>query len=313
MAQRIAMHSPERWQGSLPAAYAGPQSAPGPRSNVGAADHYRASTSMATHIASPPLLPHPTSSLSPQQHYQQPAPPRYPNSAPTGASSYSAAAHAPAAGNHPLYMPARSAPHPDSALPHEAIPAAAVAMGVNDADIAMPNDTDEKILRRKRNAQSASRLRERRKQREADLEEAVAKLEAKIAELKKELAYEKQRAKERLRPGEMPDLSAAEPSDAESTAKSMSGAVAVGNKRLRGLCESPSASNASCRRAVALPETCPLRELDIVRFSELRTCIGALSELNQKIWVSVGSLRQGIQRISQNSAAKKAETAVAAH
>ncbi|KAJ1937305.1 hypothetical protein GGF37_005262, partial [Kickxella alabastrina] len=71
-----------------------------------------------------------------------------------------------------------------------------------DSEEGPPGDADEALLRRrKRNAQSAARLRERRKTREQELSASCSKLETQISRLQVELEDEKRRAMLELQQG----------------------------------------------------------------------------------------------------------------
>ncbi|KAJ1720851.1 hypothetical protein LPJ61_006112 [Coemansia biformis] len=196
----------------------------------------------------------------------------------------------------------------------DGIPVAMAGPSVNDAESTSPKELETTLKRRKRNAESAARLRERRKLREADLQDACAKLESQIAELKRELVHEKHRAKESLKGIKAPETSAAEPAgdaNIEQVTTSMGDVVVVGAKRRRNPQDSSngdassSAYDPEAAGGFDQPKARPLRELDMVRMSDLRSKIETLGELNQNVCVNLGVLRQEIQRLVNAVIAKK--------
>ncbi|KAJ2777336.1 hypothetical protein GGI15_004539 [Coemansia interrupta] len=145
-------------------------------------------------------------------------------------------------------------------------------------------DADDALLkRRKRNAQSAARLRERRRTREQELTTSCTNLETQIHRLQEELQDEKRRAKS----DKSGRASAAE--GAEPVA-----AAAEGKGVKRGFTDSEGDAVMGERK-----RTRPLRELDQVRLDDLKGKIETLGKLNQQVCVNLGVLRQEIQRISQ--------------
>ncbi|KAJ2744873.1 hypothetical protein GGI20_002602 [Coemansia sp. BCRC 34301] len=188
------------------------------------------------------------------------------------------------------------------------------------------------IKRRKRNAQSAARLRERRKTREFELTSSCTKLETQIARLEDELTDEKRRAKLELKSSNSGGTTAglAEEAAAGDTAaepaiptySSSSSGRRRGMKRqwlaaqTDGEGDVPmgnadegedSATVSTVQLKSPKRRSRPLRELDQVRLDDLRGKIETLGKLNQKVCVNLGLLRQEIQRISNAIVSQKSD------
>ncbi|KAJ2725541.1 hypothetical protein GGI07_001169 [Coemansia sp. Benny D115] len=148
-----------------------------------------------------------------------------------------------------------------------------------DNDDNLAGDEDDALLkRRKRNAQSAARLRERRKTREQELTSSCTKLESQITRLQDELGDEKRRARMDLKRGAKRAWSTNMDGEGDAVmAESSTAAAATASKR----------------------RSRPLRELDQVRLDDLKGKIETLGKLNQQVCVNLGVLRQEIQRISR--------------
>ncbi|KAJ2630484.1 hypothetical protein H4R22_002632 [Coemansia sp. RSA 1290] len=186
--------------------------------------------------------------------------------------------------------PARPVASPQLHSPtHSTNAGSTVSLGKMDGD--NQEEVDEAVLkRRKRNAQSAARLRERRKTRENELNKSCDQLETQITRLEKELAEEKRRATLEFKKEGIRLREARESDEASDSA-------CVGSKRQR--------STADAAMEDAEPKrTRPLRELDQVRLSELKAKIATVGKLNQNICVSLGMLRKEIERLADNIARK---------
>ncbi|KAJ2576332.1 hypothetical protein GGH95_003657 [Coemansia sp. RSA 1836] len=188
------------------------------------------------------------------------------------------------------------------------------------------------IKRRKRNAQSAARLRERRKTREFELTSSCTKLESQIARLEDELTDEKRRAKLDFKSSKSTASDAAASTEAviatptESTLSSVSGRrrgtkrqwlaaqtdgegdFAMGNAEE----EDDREDGMALQQRSPKKKSRPLRELDQVRLDDLRSKIETLGKLNQKVCVNLGLLRQEIQRISNAIISQKSDRHVLA-
>ncbi|KAJ2613431.1 hypothetical protein H4S08_002203 [Coemansia sp. RSA 1365] len=174
---------------------------------------------------------------------------------------------------------------------------------------------DEALLkRRKRNAQSAARLRERRKNREQELTGSCTKLESKISRLESELNEEKRRAIAEMR-GEK--SSARFPQESHDPGLLVSTnkhgeLYAVGIKRshpedmdVEGETHIGSRSTNDVPMEGSSKKVRPLRELDQVRLDDLKMKIENLGALNQQVCVNLGVLRQEIQRIAEAIVSQK--------
>ncbi|KAJ2083899.1 hypothetical protein H4R24_000429 [Coemansia sp. RSA 988] len=171
------------------------------------------------------------------------------------------------------------------------------------------NGVDEALLkRRKRNAQSAARLRERRKNREHELTGSCTKLESKISRLESELNEEKRRAIAELRGGKS---SMHFPQDSraigvEVTTNEHGELFASGIKRphpeemdIENDLQIGNRSTDNVSKEGSSKKVRPLRELDQVRLDDLKLKIENLGTLNQQVCVNLGVLRQEIQRIAE--------------
>ncbi|KAJ1997892.1 hypothetical protein GGI04_005234 [Coemansia thaxteri] len=194
----------------------------------------------------------------------------------------------------------------------------------NDIDGDPENGESEALLkRRKRNAQSAARLRERRKTREHELTSSCTKLESQIARLEGELSDEKHRAMLDLQSnkslaaisnivevGSSADVAGAPIEEPNSAGPQSQGTkrqwmlVAPNTDRegdyTMGSPEGETAMNESAAERPRNPrkKSKPLRELDQDRLDDLRSKIETLGKLNQQVCVNLGMLRQEIKRIS---------------
>ncbi|PIA15147.1 hypothetical protein COEREDRAFT_93376 [Coemansia reversa NRRL 1564] len=174
---------------------------------------------------------------------------------------------------------------------------------------------DEALLkRRKRNAQSAARLRERRKNREQELTGSCTKLESKISRLESELNEEKRRAIAEMRGGKS---SARFPQESHDPGLLVSTnkhgeLYAVGIKRshpedmdVEGELHIGNRSTNDVSMEGSSKKVRPLRELDQVRLDDLKMKIENLGALNQQVCVNLGVLRQEIQRIAEAIVSQK--------
>ncbi|KAJ2060121.1 hypothetical protein GGI17_003979 [Coemansia sp. S146] len=179
-------------------------------------------------------------------------------------------------------------------------------------------EDDALIKRRKRNALSAARLRERRKNREHELTSSCTKLETQIARLQDELTEEKQRAKLEYNANKTPATGAtgdAEAMAADTATSSSASGNRKGTKRQWPAAQTDgegdfNMSNAdeedgSERLRNPKKKSRPLRELDQVRLDDLKCKIETLGKLNQQVCVNLGMLRQEIQRISNAIVSQK--------
>ncbi|KAJ1960030.1 hypothetical protein GGI12_004026, partial [Dipsacomyces acuminosporus] len=169
------------------------------------------------------------------------------------------------------------------------------------------------IKRRRRNAQSAARLRERRKNREQELTTSCSQLEDQIAELEEELKVEKQRAMSDLKRTQNEQNDQDEQSEqVDRSAKRQK--ISNSNSRIAANpkpgvryavdnIDMSDANDGNDDDNDDFPFACkgirPLRELDQVRLDDLRKKIETLGKLNQQVCVNLGMLRQEIQRISE--------------
>ncbi|KAJ2111094.1 hypothetical protein IW146_005621 [Coemansia sp. RSA 922] len=168
-------------------------------------------------------------------------------------------------------------------------------------------EDDALIKRRKRNALSAARLRERRKNREHELTSSCVKLETQIARLQDELTEEKQRAKLDYTSNKTPAVDAEAIAADTATSSSASG-NRKGTKRQWPAAQTDGEGDfnmgnvgdedAAERLRNPKKKSRPLRELDQVRLDDLKCKIETLGKLNQQVCVNLGVLRQEIQRIS---------------
>ncbi|KAJ1948573.1 hypothetical protein EC988_005121 [Linderina pennispora] len=147
------------------------------------------------------------------------------------------------------------------------------------------------MKRRKRNAQSAARLRERRKNREQELFSSCQRLESQILQLEEELADEKQRA--------IKDIRRREPDPAAIEDNLQAGGIPETRQEKTNKRQRTDDGEAGGKR------TRPMRELDQVRLDDLRSKIATLGKLNQQVCVNLGVLRQEIRRISQTIITQK--------
>ncbi|KAJ2872106.1 hypothetical protein FB639_004387 [Coemansia asiatica] len=158
----------------------------------------------------------------------------------------------------------------------------------------LPADADEALLkRRKRNAQSAARLRERRKTREQELTASCASLESQIQRLQEELHDEKKRAKNEKsgKTGVVEERVEMRRSDSRGAKRTLSATTDGEGDSV--MVEAAASREGSKKRSR------PIRELDQVRLDDLKGKIETLGKLNQQVCVNLGVLRQEIQRISQ--------------
>ncbi|KAJ2160935.1 hypothetical protein GGF46_001855 [Coemansia sp. RSA 552] len=224
--------------------------------------------------------------------------------------------------------PSHSAEGSTSVAPAGASPDHGVDGAADEQDL--EKDVDEALLkRRKRNAESAARLRERRKNREQDLTASCDKLEQQIAHLESELTGEKRRAltglsssagashaallsRSEAEPSTLPaGRSAAAPDRSETGARHKrqrpQDPDSEGDMAMGGGTASAS-GGASVVAAVTQSEQPkrlrPLRELDQVRLEDLKTKIDTLGKLNQTVCLNLGKLRQEIKRISETIATR---------
>ncbi|KAJ2790233.1 hypothetical protein GGI18_001927 [Coemansia linderi] len=182
-------------------------------------------------------------------------------------------------------------------------------------------EDDALTKRRKRNALSAARLRERRKNREFELTNSCTSLESQIARLQEELDEEKQRAKLDYISKKKPatgssegDVAAAVPVDSGSSTVS---GLRSGTKRQWTAAQTDgegdftmgNAEDGGGAELTGNPKkkSRPLRELDQVRLDDLRAKIETLGQLNQQVCVNLGVLRQEIQRISNAIISQKSD------
>ncbi|KAJ1853053.1 hypothetical protein LPJ76_005048 [Coemansia sp. RSA 638] len=308
--QRMAAaHSPDYWHGVSPSSYSGYSAASTPRS-AGVRDdvHGIERPSQAPTATTHPLPQSPSVSA----HRQRPP------------SSHSEdtrmrdrdVARAPRPRTTEPYAPVQSASRAKPRTAASSLSDGGDIMDNNDDDNADINDDDKSdnaqdkdaddalMKRRKRNAQSAARLRERRKNRETELSSSCNKLEMQISRLENELQDEKHRARVDRKGG----LDRSELSSRGDNAETGDGAgrstdsAAVGAKRQRladggddvDMDEQDTELWASGSKRIR-----PLRELDQVRLTDLKNKVGTLGKLNQQVCVNLGVLRQEIQRISE--------------
>ncbi|KAJ2489151.1 hypothetical protein IWW37_004240 [Coemansia sp. RSA 2050] len=194
----------------------------------------------------------------------------------------------------------------------------------DDEDGGDPDKGEEDALtkRRKRNALSAARLRERRKNREFELTNSCTKLETQIARLQEELDEEKQRAKLDYTSRKNPATAGAEGDVAAAAASVDTGSLSVsglrsGTKRQwvaartdgEGGFTMDNAEDDGGAEPAGNPKkrSRPLRELDQVRLDDLRVKIETLGQLNQQVCVNLGMLRQEIRRISNAIISQKSD------
>ncbi|KAJ2502093.1 hypothetical protein GGH96_001371 [Coemansia sp. RSA 1972] len=306
--QRMAAaHSPDYWHGVSPSSYSGYSAASTPRS-AGVRDdaHGTERPSQALTATAHPLPQSPSVSARRQR-------PPSSHSEDTRMRD-SDAARAPRPRTTEPYAPVQSA----SRTKQRTVASSPSDGGDNlDNNDDINNDDDDKsynaqdkdaddalMKRRKRNAQSAARLRERRKNRETELSNSCSKLEMQISRLENELQDEMHRARVEHKGG----LDQAELSSRGDNTETGEGAgkstesAAVGAKRQR-LEEGEDDVDMDKRDtelwASGSKRIRPLRELDQVRLTDLKNKVGTLGKLNQQVCVNLGHLRQEIQRISE--------------
>ncbi|KAJ2548037.1 hypothetical protein EV175_004986, partial [Coemansia sp. RSA 1933] len=182
---------------------------------------------------------------------------------------------------------------------------------------------DALMKRRKRNAQSAARLRERRKNREQELAQSCTVLMTQISQLETELEEEKRRAMVDMRnnseasvsttTGTATPLVATDHRSGSLLNAAVAGSSSKGlNKRQLAVTndddvamqggdpDGGSTANASTAEdGGPRKRSRPLRELDRARLGDLKIKIESLGKLNQHVCVNLGILRQEILRISQ--------------
>ncbi|KAJ2819192.1 hypothetical protein IWW50_005546, partial [Coemansia erecta] len=288
-------HSPDYRHGMSPSSYSGYSAASTPRSAGIRDDAYAAERK--------PMLPattaHPLPPPAPRQ--------RPPSSRPDDPRVLdNELARAP----RPRTTEPRAQPQPASAASNNRTAASNPPEADGKSDDEPGKDADEALIkRRKRNAQSAARLRERRKTRENELSNSCSKLEMQISRLEEDLSEEKQRALAELKGSQdRSELSSRGPeteAGSDCPGRSTDSAVA-GMKRQRSTlmdCGSDIAMN-ECDddanpRAEGAKRIRPLRELDQVRLGDLKSKIETLGKLNQQVCVNLGVLRKEIERISE--------------
>ncbi|KAJ2899568.1 hypothetical protein IWW38_000918 [Coemansia aciculifera] len=189
----------------------------------------------------------------------------------------------------------------------------------------MGGEDEALIKRRKRNAQSAARLRERRKTREFELTSSCTKLESQIARLEDELTDEKRRAKLDFKANNaaggggavdgapsteaVPDTAVSLDADGRRRGTKRQwlagqtdreGDFTMGDVEERDAEEGREGGSGGmeAQKSPTRKRSRPMRELDQVRLDDLRGKIDMLGKLNQKVCVNLGLLRQEIQRIS---------------
>ncbi|KAI8326312.1 hypothetical protein GQ54DRAFT_307549 [Martensiomyces pterosporus] len=301
-----ALQSPQSHALNHPVHYQQPQAYPtyggaGPRGSVSMHDDVTVMPAPAKSSATAPARP-----ISPKR---QPKPtPAKRGRAPSGIPAISSGSS--------TRQPSLSVPAPVTAAPvargmHAEKPMQGAVAGAGALlDDEHGSEAHEALIkRRKRNAQSAARLRERRKNREQELSTSCTKLEGQIARLEDELKEEKQRAVSDRKRSMPTTQSTANPDSSMSAQEDQQ--KGRGAKRLRAddvgdddgdaaQGSDNSGSDKEEEESALLRKSCrPLRELDQVRLDDLRTKIETLGKLNQQVCVNLGMLRQEIQRISE--------------
>ncbi|KAJ2145690.1 hypothetical protein IW145_002852 [Coemansia sp. RSA 521] len=311
--QRMAAaHSPDYWHGVSPSSYSGYSAASTPRSAGIRDDAHGIERPLQALTATAHPLPQ---SPSVSTHRQRPPSSRSEDTR----MRDSDVARAPRPRTTEPYAPVQSASRTKQHTVASSLSDGGDIIDNNDdddnadinnedddkSDNAQDKDADDALMkRRKRNAQSAARLRERRKNRESELSSSCSKLEMQISRLENELQDEKHRAfVERNGGHERPELSSrGDNTEAGEGAGKSTESAAVGAKRQR-LIEGGDDVDMDERDtelwAGGSKRIRPLRELDQVRLTDLKNKVGTLGKLNQQVCVNLGHLRQEIQRISE--------------